>query len=300
MGQEREEVIDLRDGSPRERLAFVLAGGATRGATQVGMLRALLERGIHPDLVVGTSVGAMNGAAFVADATASGLARLDHLWCVARTTQIFPLAVRALVDNVRGRRGYLLPNDGLRDWIEQHLRHDRLEDFPIPLHVVATEVDSGEAVRLSRGDALTALLASTAIPGVFPPVTIDGRVLHDGGVAADIPLPQALELGPSTIYVLSTLAEESPRQSAWLLLDRVFGNQPDEQEVPSHPGVTVHWLPAPPFRGNPYSFRDSRRLIDEAHALTHDHLERIDRPVRPAEDAPADASEAESNAGIAG
>ena len=276
MGQQRDHVVDLRDAGPRT--AFVLAGGATRGAIQVGMLASLTERGIVPDLVVGTSVGAMNGAAYVADATPEGIERLDQVWGRARTSQIFPLAPRSIVENVRERRGYLFPNDGIRDWIASNLRHERLEDFPIPLHVVATAVDDGRPVRLSRGDALTALLASTAIPGVFPPVSVDGTVLYDGGVAADVPLPQALDLRPTKVFVLPTLAEEAPRPTAWLLLDRVFGKPSDPpDELPPHPGVEVHWLPAPAFSGNPYSFRDSRRLIDEARALTDAHLDELAR-----------------------
>ncbi|MGZ4710626.1 MAG: patatin-like phospholipase family protein, partial [Acidimicrobiales bacterium] len=235
------------------------------------------DRGIVPDVVVGTSVGAMNAAVYAADATHPGIDHLENLWCQARTTQIFPIAPRSIVENLRERRGYLFPNHGISDWIETHLSHDRLEDFPIPLHVVATEVDSGRPVLLSRGDALTALLASSAIPGVFPPVSIDGMLLHDGGVAADIPLPQALELSPTTVYVLSTMGGgETPRPTAWMLLDRVFGRPSEEQEMPPHPDVIVHWLPAPTFSGNPYSFRESRRLIEEAHALTHAHLDRLE------------------------
>jgi NTE family protein len=287
MGEERDEVIDLREGSTGERVAFVLAGGATRGAIQVGMLRALLERDIRPDLVVGTSVGAMNAAALAADATLAGVDRLDHDWCVARAGQIFPFELGAVVASLRGRRDHVLSNEGLRDWIDQHLDHDRLEDYPIPVHVVATVAETGRPIRLSRGDALTALLASTAIPGVFPPVTVEGRALHDGGVAADVPLPQALELGPSTVYVLPTTGEGPPPRSPWALLDRIFGNRVDPPSSPEQaqeqeqeqemtgPDVTVHWLPAPPFGGNPYSFRASRRLIDEAHRLATDHLDRV-------------------------
>jgi len=281
MTVDRPDEIDLRDHVrvtpiapiPVERTAFVLAGGSTRGAGQVGMLRALSELGIAPDLVVGTSVGAMNGAAYVADPSVEGIDDLDRVWGRARRSQIFPIAPRAIVENVRERRGYLFANDGIRDWIASHLRHDQLEDFPIPLHVVATEVETSRPVVLSSGDALASLLASTAIPGVFPPVDIDGTLLYDGGVAADIPLPQALDLGATTIYVLSTLADSTPRTpTGWQLLDRVFGRPFESQEFPPSPDVTVHWLPAPVFTGNPYSFRESRRLIDEARDLTHAHL----------------------------
>ena len=107
-------------------------------------------------------------------------------------------------------------------------------------------------------------------------MSIDGTLLHDGGVAADVPLPQALELRPTRVFVLPTLADETPRPTAWLLLDRVFGRPGRGDGGAASPGVEVQWLRAPAFTGNPYSFRDSRRLIDEAHALTEAHLDRLE------------------------
>ena len=193
---------------------------------------------------------------------------------MARRSQIFPFAPRAVAESLRERRGYLLPNDGLRAWIGAHVGHGRLEEFPIPVHAVAADVDSAEPVVLSRGDAVTALLASTAIPGVFPAVTIDGRRLCDGGVAADIPLPQAAALGADTIYVLpSASVDQAGRLKPWQWLDLVLGNPANDEAVAVHPDVTVHWLPPPSFAGNPYSFRSSARLIAEAYELTRAHLD---------------------------
>ncbi len=261
-------------GSGAGKVAFVLPGGATRGAGQVGMLQALTESGIRPDLVVGTSVGAMNAASFAADASGAGLAHLAELWTVARRSQIFPFAPRAVAESLRERPGHLLPNHGLRDWIGAHVGHGRLEEFPIPVHAVAADVDTGEPVVLSEGDAVTALLASTAIPGVFPAVTIDGRRLCDGGVAADVPVPQAVALGAETIYVLpSASADQASRFRPWPWLDLLLGNPANDDPVTVHPDVEVHWMPAPTFTGNPYSFRSAGRLIAEAYELARLHLD---------------------------
>ena len=266
--------LHARGGAAAGKVAFVLPGGATRGAGQVGMLQALTEHGIRPDFVVGTSVGAMNAASYAADATLGGLGHLAELWTVARRSQIFPFAPRAVAESLRERRGYLLPNDGLRDWIGTHVGHGRLEDFPIPVHAVAADVDSGAPVVLSHGDAVTALLASTAIPGVFPAVTIGGRSLCDGGVAADIPVPQAVALGAETIYVLpSASVDLASRLKPWPWLDLILGNPASDDPVAVHPDITLHWLPAPSFAGNPYSFRSSGRLIAEAYELARHHLD---------------------------
>lgn len=274
-----------RPSSPHHApIAFVLTGGATRGAAHVGMLRALTESGIRPDFVVGTSVGALNAAVYAQDPTPAGLEHLAQLWIRAPRAQIFPLRPRAIAVNVREHRGHLLDNGGLRRWIETHAAYERLEDFPIPVHAVASDADSGEPVVLSTGDTVQALLATSAIPGVFPTIEIEGRRLQDGAAVADNPLPQALELGAVTTYVLPT-APPGPIATTptWQLLDRIFGNPVEEQVVAEPADATVHVLPAPQPDGNPFSFRASRRLIDQAHALTRAHLDGAPPPTFDAE-----------------
>src|SRR3954471_20532494 len=151
--------------------AFVLSGGASLGAVQVGMLRALYERDIAPDLIVGTSAGALNGA-YIASrrqtvATADALA---GVWRHLRRGQVFPLNPLTGLLGFLGARDHLVPASGLRRVIERHVECDRLEEMPIPLHVVAVDVTSGEELRLSSGAALDAVLASASIPAVLPPV----------------------------------------------------------------------------------------------------------------------------------
>ncbi|MGH2822201.1 MAG: patatin-like phospholipase family protein [Thermoleophilaceae bacterium] len=186
-------------------VAFVLSGGASLGAIQVGMLRALYQREITPDVIVGTSAGALNGA-FIASrpqttATADALA---EVWRGLRRGQVFPLNPLTGLLGFLGSRDHLVPDSGLRRLISQHVERQELEEMPIPLHVVAVDVISGEELRLSRGPVLDAVLASAAIPAVLPPVPWGDRDLMDGAAANNTPISHAVELGAQRIYVLPT------------------------------------------------------------------------------------------------
>ena len=185
--------------------AFVLSGGGSLGAVQVGMLQALAARGIEPDLLVGTSAGALN-AAFVAGSgmTDASLSELASIWTNLRRGDVFPLHLARLTAATLGLTPSLCPNDGLRRLVERHLVFDRLEDARVPVHVVATDVRSGKEVLISSGDAVEAVLASAAVPAVLPPVQFAGRDLIDGGVADNSAISHALGLGADVVYVLPT------------------------------------------------------------------------------------------------
>ncbi|MFZ0667881.1 MAG: patatin-like phospholipase family protein [Acidimicrobiales bacterium] len=192
-----------------DRTAFVLGGGGSLGAVQVGMLYALLEAGIRPDFVVGTSIGSINAAYFVGHMSLDGVNSLAELWSSIRRTDVFPINVRSLVRGVTGHRDHLFEVLGLRTVIARaDLGFSRLEEAPVPIHAVATDLLSAKPVVLSSGDATLALLASAAIPGVFPPVSVAGRLLVDGGVLANVPVSQAVELGANRLYVLPAMSEE--------------------------------------------------------------------------------------------
>jgi len=150
--------------------AFVLSGGASLGAIQVGMLRALYQRGIAPDFIVGTSAGALNGA-FIASRpqsveTADALA---GVWRGLRRGQVFPLNPLTGLLGFLGARDHLVPDAGLRRVLRAHLEREYLEQLPIPLHVVAVDVVTGEELRLSTGPVADAVMASASIPAVLPP-----------------------------------------------------------------------------------------------------------------------------------
>ncbi|WP_158754935.1 patatin-like phospholipase family protein [Dyella sp. S184] len=186
-----------------QRTAFVLAGGGSLGAVEVGMLQALLDWGETPAFLVGASAGAINAAYFAADPTCAGADKLERLWCALRRQDVFPFNLRSVLGLLR-RRDYLVESDALRRLLERHLPYRRLEEAAMPIHIVASDMLTGHEVLLSSGSVIDAVLASTAIPGVFPPVQIDARLLVDGGVANNTPISTAVKLGATRIIVLPT------------------------------------------------------------------------------------------------
>lgn len=183
--------------------SFVLSGGGSLGAVQVGMVQALSERGIVPDALVGTSAGALN-AVFLAGSGTSPAAVEDlaEVWRSLRTWQLFPPDPRRALRALLGHTDSLFSDRGLRDLVERHLVFDRLEDAPIPVTVIATDLLSGHEVALTRGPTVDAVLASCAIPGILPPVAWEGLTLADGGLADNTAISQAVRAGADHIYVL--------------------------------------------------------------------------------------------------
>lgn len=184
------------------RTAFVLSGGGSLGALQVGMLQALLSAGVRPDLIVGSSVGSVNGAWIAAGPVRARADQLAALWLSTVRDDVFHLNPLDALRGLIGSTNHLLSNQRLRRLLESHLLDARLEDTEVPLHVVTTDLGTGREVVLSKGPVVEALLASSAIPGVFPPVLIHGRQLVDGGIANHTPLSVAVALGAQRVYVL--------------------------------------------------------------------------------------------------
>jgi len=169
------------------------------------MLRALYEREIRPDLIVATSAGAINGAYVAArPQTVATAAELEAIWTSVRRGDVFPLNPLSGLLGFFGSRDHLVPDSGLERLVSEHLEHDRLERLPVPLHVVAVDVITGDELLLSEGPFLDAVMASAAIPGVLPPVEWGDRELMDGGVANNTPISHAIDLGAREIYVLPT------------------------------------------------------------------------------------------------
>jgi NTE family protein len=181
--------------SGHTKTAFVLAGGGSLGAVQVGMLKALIRLRIMPDLVVGASVGAINAAYFAAKPNAAGVMRLERIWSRLHRADIFPLSPLNSLLAILGRRDHLVAPSVLRSLVESELPCAKLEDARVPCHVVATDVLEGTEVTIAAGPVLPALLASAAIPAVFPPVPLDGRYLMDGAITNNTPISTALKLG---------------------------------------------------------------------------------------------------------
>jgi NTE family protein len=185
-----------------QRTAFVFAGGGSLGAIQVGMLRELMHAGISPDLVVGSSVGAMNAAYFAGASNASGVGKLETVWRGLRRHDVFPVTYRSVLGFMRGADNLIDPSN-LRRLIAHNVRFQNLQDAPTPVHVVATNL-GGATVCISSGPTVEALLASTAIPAAFPSVRIGEHHLIDGAVGSNTPILNAADLGATRIIVLPT------------------------------------------------------------------------------------------------
>lgn len=184
--------------------AFVLSGGGSLGAVEVGMLLALAEHGITPDVLIGTSVGAVNAGWLASGAALADIESLAEVWMSIGREDVFPTAPLRGLLGFLGRRKHLVPPDRFRALLARNLAFAKLEDAAIPVRVVTTDLLSGEEVLLGEGDAVDAIAASAAIPGVFPPVHSGGRVLVDGGASNNVPISHAIDLGASIIYVLPT------------------------------------------------------------------------------------------------
>jgi NTE family protein len=259
--------------SPRARtVAFVFQGGGSLAAPQVGMVRALAAAGLRPDLVIGSSAGALNAVAFASHPTQAGLDALDAVWRSLARRQVAPFSARALLAAAAGRGGGLVSQSGLRGLIAGLPVPPTLDGTSIPAHVVATELASGAPLVISDGETVPALLASCAFPGLYAPVELGGRRLVDGGVSADVPVLQAEALGSSVTYVLPAAAYATPLLPSGPLplasraLGQVLGAIA-RRDVAAARGP-VHVLPAPDSGArSPVDFRDTARLIDEGYRL---------------------------------
>ncbi len=184
------------------RTAFVLGGGGMLGATQAGMLHALLERDIVPDLILGTSVGALNGAMLAADPSLASVEQLTRLWTDLAASEVFSGSVLGRARTLVTQRTHLHSSAGLRDLAETHLAVSNIEDLPVRFQCVAASVEKATAHWFTYGSVTDAVLASCAVPGLLPPVEIDGEHFMDGGLVHSIPVGRAVRLGAQRIFVL--------------------------------------------------------------------------------------------------
>lgn len=204
----------------RDRVGLVLSGGGPLGALQVGALRALFEHGVRPDLVTGTSVGALNAAFVAIDPSPEGIARLESVWLSMEDQDLFPGGrLRRSWARFLTKGDCAFENDGLQRLIDSRLPGATFENAEIPLGVVATELDTGREHLFTSGPLREPLLASSAMPGVFPPIEIDGRRYIDGGVSNSVPVAPAISMGARTLYVVNSTAQETQKRPLTRPLD---------------------------------------------------------------------------------
>ena len=263
-------------------LAFVLPGGGALGSYQVGVLRALTEVGVVPDQLVGVSAGSVNAALFAWNGGIDGLHRMEAIWRGIKRRDLMRVHPGRLALAVAGRQSSFLDNRHGRSFLHRHLGQRLLEHAPTPLALVATDLSTGEAVALTTGDTTTAVLASSAFPGVYPPIHIAGRTFIDGGVVADVPLDIALGLGAATALVLSVplaaLAAVALSLHCWQGDDVAgFENTGEALSVEAHgrtvlrrppPGLVVVEIDAPPTSLTTFAVGRSADMIEAGYAAT--------------------------------
>ncbi len=230
--------------------AFVLGGGGLLGAAEVGMLQALLERGIRPDLVVGCSIGALNGVVIAADPTVAAVERLGETWRELQTRDVFSGSVVRQISNVVSHGTYLHGNEALRRLIDQAAPDARIEDLAVHFECVAASIENARAHWFKDGPVVDAVLASCAVPGLLPPVRVGDEHFMDGGLVRSVPVGRALDLGATRVFVLHVgrierplVAPRRPWEVALVAFEIARRHQfaEDLSKVPA--GVDVHILP---------------------------------------------------------
>ena len=262
-------------GRPPNPTAFVLAGGGSFGAIQVGMMHALAKHGVVADLVVGSSVGAINGAYYAGDPSLKGVLGLEAIWRSLKRQDVFPVTWRTLL-GFMWRRDFLIPHDGIRKLVEDHLPYRNLQEARLPLHIVTTDFVSGESVVLSDGPAVEAILASTAIPGAFTPVRYRNLFLADGAISSNTPVRVAVKKGAKRLIVLPAghaCAAESPPVGAVANALHALTLLTARQLVAELEGLApdIEYVVVPPLCpvvGSPYDFSRTGEHIDRAIAST--------------------------------
>jgi NTE family protein len=238
-----------RDPDEAPRVAFVLGGGGVLGAAEVGMLRALHEAGIAPDVVLGTSVGALNGAMIAADPDGA-VDRLETLWRGIASRDPFGGSFLERVTTIARTGTHLHSSDRLNALLHETLPVRSFEELRLPFQCVAASIERAGARWFDAGPLIPAVLASTAVPGLLPPVEIDGEHYLDGGLVHSIPVGRAVELGATQIHVLQVGRIEQPLEAPtgpWevgVVAFEIARRHRFVEEMARVPeGVAVHVLP---------------------------------------------------------
>ena len=263
--------MSVSDHPGHSKTAFVFAGGGSFGAIQVGMMHSLAAHGISADMVVGSSVGALNGADYAGDPTLKGVLQLETIWRGLQRHDVFPVTWRTLLGFI-WRRDFLITHDGIRKLIDDHISYRNLEDALLPVHIVTTDIITGESVVLSEGPTSEAIVASTAIPGAFAPIRYKDFYLADGAISSNTPIRVAVAKGARRLILLPTgyaCASHAPPVGAvanvlhalTLLISRQLVIELEDLD----PAIEYFVVPPLcPLVGSPYDFSRTAEHIERA------------------------------------
>ncbi len=265
--------IDTLRSLPRP-LAYVLPGGGALAAYQVGVLDALTSAGLQPDRLIGVSAGAMNAALFAWSGDTEAVRRLERIWANVRRRDLLRVHPGRMALALAGKRASFLDNRHGIAFLRKHLGARLIEHAPIPLTIIATDLATGRPFILESGDVVFAIVASSAFPGVFPPVELDGHTLIDGGVVADVPLDVAAELGMASVIVITVppLAPAPVPQHpvAVVLRSSTWGVEAHGRTIVARPpaGLQVIEIPTQPSPVTTFAVVSAAATIEQARHFT--------------------------------
>jgi NTE family protein len=271
-------------------VAFVLGGGGLLGACEAGMARALAEAGVRPDRVFGTSIGAINGALIASDPSPAGALRLVEMWDRMSADDILAGSLLGRISELVRTRTSLHSSSALRRLLEERLPVTDFSQLEVPFECVAASIERAEEHWFTDGDLIDAVLASCALPGVFPPVEVDGEHFLDGGLVNSIPVARAVRRGATDIWVLHVGRIEEPLRVPrfpWEVgfvafeIARRHRFHTDLAYLPE--GVTVHTLPTglgirPSSSWSNLRYRDAARIgnrVEAAYDATAAYIKRL-------------------------
>jgi NTE family protein len=270
------------------KLAWVLGGGGLRGAAEVGMAKALAARGIQPDLIVGTSVGSINGAVLAGAPIEQSVVRLTQMWEQMAASAVFGESILSRARNLFNHWTHIHSNEPLRQLVDTWVPFANIEEAFVPYQCVAACIETSAEHWFTQGPVHDAILASSALPGVLPPVEVAGRHYIDGGVVNSIPVSRAIELGADEIYVLHVghiddplAVPRHPWDVAMVSFEITRRHRFHRELEVLDENVTVHVLPTgrPPGRYNDfaklrYNYNKAiRTQIDTAEQATADMID---------------------------
>jgi len=261
----------------RPTTAFVMSGGGSLGAMQAGQLRALLEAGITPDLVIGVSAGALNGAAVANRPTIETADQLATIWQGLSSEYVFRGSRCERAWHVIRRHSHMYRSDGLVDLVDRFFPVDDLDQLEVRFEAGTVNLDDVRVDFHSTGAPRAVLVASASLPGVFRTVVIDGRRHVDGGIAVNLPIQRALDLGATRVFAFDCRAgtrHELPADLSALgvLTSSIAVAREILTPTHDHPGVVR--LPAPDTRGiGMQDFSHTARLIRQGYELVSAFLQ---------------------------
>lgn len=273
-------------------VGFAFSGGGNLGPVQAGAVLALLEAGIEPEVLVGTSVGALNAAFLCTRPGVEGASALVEAWSALRRREVATLNPLAALAGLGGPRDHLFSPTRLTTTIKAWVQIDRIEQAPRRMAATATDALTGESVLLQSGDPVAALAASAAIPGLFPAVRVDGRWLIDGSLSAGWPVLEAQQLGATEVYVITNVSaprRRPPRGAIAMAMNSVslVTTRMNQQwlalaeQNAAATGGHIHVVPTgDPPAPNPYNFTGSAALATAGHQAAKAWLDSHRPPAR--------------------